>query len=356
MKKTVGVKDRITIIPITERGYEMALGLGSLAGKVSVYRPEEIKGGRLKGLVREAFATSRAIVFVGASGIAVRSIAPLLQGKDKDPAVVVMDEKARFVISLLSGHLGGANRLAEEIAAILKATPVVTTATDVNNLPCIEDVAVRFNLAIQNVRSIKALNSAILSGGPLLMLDKNQERLGAIKAFFNERVKGLFSLGRSCSDGGTLGACAIVSSRLEVSLPDRLSDRTLIFRPREFVVGIGCRRGTSAVEIEAAVDGVFRGRGVSPLCIKNLSTIDIKGNEKGLLEFVKSRGLELQLFTAEELNTRAGKGSAFVLAATGARAVSEPAALISSGADKLWIQKQKTARVTVAVARVSYTS
>ncbi len=355
MKKTAGVKDRVTIIPITERGYELAAGLESIAEKVRIYRPGEVRGGKLKGLVHEAFTTSRAIVFVGASGIAVRAIAPLLQGKDKDPAVVVMDEKARFVISLLSGHLGGANRLAEEIAAILKATPVVTTATDVNDLPCIEDVALRFNLAIENVRSIKALNSAILAGGPLMILDKNQERLGEIKAFLNKRVEGLFSLGRS-SDDGEAGVCAMVSSRLEVSIPERLRGRTLIFRPREFVVGVGCRRGTTAKEIEEAVDGVFQGQGVSPLCIKNIATIDIKGDEEGLIEFVDKRGLELQLFTADELNTRAGKGSAFVLKATGARAVSEPAALISSGVKELWITKQKTARVTVAVARVSYTS
>ncbi len=358
MKKTAGIKDRVTIIPITKRGYDIALGLESLAGEVRVLRPEDMKGGHLAALVRDAFKSSRAIVFVGAAGIAVRAIAPLLKGKDKDPAVVVMDEKARFAVSLLSGHLGGANRLTEEIASILKATPVVTTATDVNDLPCIEDVALKFNLAIENVRSIKALNSAILAGGPLLVLDKNQERLEDIKSFLNKRAEGLFSLGRSSTDGDgdNAGTCALVSTRLIVSIPERLCARTLIFRPREFVVGVGCRRGTSAEEIEAAIDNALRGHGVSPLCIRKLATIDIKGDEEGLLEFAESRGLELELYTADELNTRAGKGSAFVLSATGARGVSEPAALISSGAEKLWIKKQKTAKVTVAAARVSYTS
>ncbi len=354
MKKKARIKNICTVFPITERGYALALTLKKLGGEVNIYEPAELRRGRLRGLVKEAFLSSTSLVFIGASGIAVRSIAQLLKGKALDPAVIVIDEMGRFVISLVSGHLGGANRLTEEIAELLKATPVITTATDVHGLPCIEDVALRFNLAIENVSAIKALNTAILGGGPVFIMDNNRKRLSAIREFLNKETSGVFAFGTALPKG--CKTAAIISSTLKVSAPKGLESPPLILRPREFVAGIGCRRGTSARDIKKSVDNAFKGRGVSPLCIRNLATIDIKGNEVGLLEFAKSRGHGLELFTAEELNERAGKGSEFVLAATGARAVAEPAALISSGAKRLWLKKQKSARVTVAAARVSFTS
>src|SRR3989337_1327794 len=118
-----------------------------------------------------------------ASGIVVRSIAPFLKNKAEDPAVVVVDEKGRYVISLLSGHLGGANKLAEDIAKIIGAKPVITTATDVNNLPCIEDIAEKFHLAIEDVKKIKVVNSAIVNGRNAVIVDENIKRLSAIKKF-----------------------------------------------------------------------------------------------------------------------------------------------------------------------------
>ncbi|MFQ5479701.1 MAG: cobalt-precorrin 5A hydrolase [Thermodesulfobacteriota bacterium] len=354
MRKTSLKPRSIIIFPFTKKGYALGEALNSLAGTVSIYRPAELKEGKFKALVSEAFSSSRALVFIGAAGIAVRAIAPHLQGKEKDPAVIAMDEKGRFVISLVSGHLGGANRLTEEIARLLNATPVVTTATDVNALPCIEDVAIEFNLAIENVSAIKALNSAILGGKPVHIIEKNRKRLAAIKSFLVKRASGIFTFGSEYRKGSK--AVALISSDLNLKTPPGMSGRTLILRPREFVAGVGCRRGTSGEDIGRTVDSAFKARGVSPLCIRNIATIDIKGDEAGLLEFADSRGLELELFTAKELNTRATRSSSFVLSATGARGVSEPAALISAGAKRLWLKKQKSARVTVAAARVPFTS
>jgi len=354
MKKTPGTEERVTIIPLTERGYEHALALGALGAEVRVCCPADVMGGHLGGLAREAFTSSEALVFVGETDIVVRAIAPLLQGRDKDPAVVVVDEKAEFVLSLICGRSGKANSLIEEIARRLKATPVVSKLEADDNPPCIEDVALRFDLAIENKSSITALNSAIVVGGPLLVFDKNQERLADIKGFLSERVEGLFALGRGSTDGGNAGTCAIVSSRLEVSVPKSLSARTLILRPREFVAGLACLSGVSADEIGEAVDSLFREHGVSPLCLRNLAAIDTGGGEKGLLEFAESRGLGLELFTADELNARVAGVSAFGMSARGERGVSGPAALISSGAESLWVKKHRRATVTVSVARLPY--
>jgi len=349
-------KREITIFPITERGARLGARLSGLKGKVRLYAPRDLRSGRLKSLVQNAFSDSTALVFIGAAGIAVRSIAPFIKGKEKDPAVVVMDEKARFVLSLLSGHLGGANRLASEIASLIGATPVVTTATDINNLPCIEDLALRFNLAIENPRAIKHLNSAILSGGPVLIIDSRMDRLRAMREFMNKRVKGIFLFKSSLPASIKAEAAAIISPRLNVTLPPGPRTRALILRPREFVVGLGCRRDTPESAIKKAVDSALKSRGISPLAVGSLATIDIKASEKGLTGFAKSRGLEIDFYSADELNKMATKKSAFVMRTTGARGVSEPAALLSSGAKRLWMKKQKSLRVTVAVAKADFTS
>ncbi len=356
MTGKTGKEREIAVFPVTERGMALAERLLGLCGRVRVHAPADLRGGRMKGRVREAFRTGDALVFIGASGIAVRAVAPILKGKERDPAVVVMDERGRFAVSLLSGHLGGANRLAREVAALTGAEPVVTTATDVNDLPCIEDLALGFNLAIENHGAIKALNTAILRGGPVFVIDSNRERLRAMQGSMDKRVKGVFFFRRTPPASAKAGAAAIITPRLKVALPAGLRPRALILRPREFVVGIGCRRGVGAAEIKRAVDRALRERGMSPLAIRNLATIDLKASEEGLVEFAGSRGLGVDFFTAGELDKRAIRKSAFVMAATGARAVSEPAALLSSGAKRLWMKKKKSPRVTVAVARAGFTS
>lgn len=347
---------KIVFFPVTEKGHRLAAGIVKGLGGGVVLSPFELKAGRLFSAVRRAFRDSDALVFVCASGIAVRAIAPLLKGKQIDPAVVVTDELGGFVISLLSGHLGGANTLAREIASVTGGVPVITTATDVTGLPCVEDIAGRFSLEIEDVKKIKVVNSAILKGRRVIIVDDESRRLAGIKEAFGGVQSFSF---RKKMPVSLKGAGAVVLITPLSSKKKRVAARTIELRPREFVVGMGCRRGVTLGEVGDAFYGALKRAGVSPLSVRNLATIDIKKDERGLVSFAKKMGLPIEFFRSEELNRikRPPSGvSRMVKEKTGAVGVSEPAALLSSGAKRIWLKKTVSERVTVAIARAPYTS
>ena len=345
---------RLAIFPITETGYRLAKRIG-LSFPALIHPPARLKKGGLGRLTAEAFKDGDALVFICASGIAVRAVAPWLKGKEFDPGVVVLDETATFVVSLVSGHLGGANGLAKKIAACLGATPVITTATDASGLPCIEDLIESFGFAIEDARKIKAVNSAILRRTPVSIIDADPARLKRMRALKAFNSSGAFSFFRRVPKRPGPGPMVFISSAVDYKVPVELKRRTLVLRPKEFVVGVGCRRGASAVEIETLVKRVFKETGISIKSIRNLATIDIKMDEQGLLDFAERYALGIEYFKAARLGRiKAPSGvSVFVKEATGVGAVSEPAALLSSGAKRLWARKKKSKMATVAVARFS---
>jgi cobalt-precorrin 5A hydrolase len=343
----------LSIFPISERGYEIARRLGAEFEGAVIFKPSELRRGGLARLTASAFKGGGSLVFICASGIAVRAIAPLLKRKELDPGVVVLDERGAFVVSLVSGHLGGANALARRIAACLGATPVITTATDAWGLPCIEDIIEGFGLAIEDARKIKMVNSAILRRVPVPVIDADPVRLKRMRGLKALNSSGAFSFLRSIPNRPGAAPLVVISSALALKMPAGLRRRTLVLRPPEFVVGMGCSRGASAAEIERLVKRVFREAGISVKSIRNLATIDIKSDEPGLLEFAARYGLGIEYFKAARLGRiKAPSGaSALVKRATGTGAVSEPAALLSSKAKRLWVRKKKSKMATVAVAR-----
>lgn len=307
-----------------------------------------------KASVNKAFERFDGLIFIMASGIVVRSIAPLLKGKEKDPAVVVMDEKGRYVISLLSGHLGGANELAKKVAEIVGAEPVITTATDVNELPCIEDIAKKFNLQIEDIKKIKAVNSAIINGGRIVFIDEKAERLKAIKGFVKKgsRVQG-FKFYKSISQVQKFKTDVKVIITPH-SLP--LTPHCLLLRPKDLVVGIGCDRGVRLKEVESAYFQVLERYGLSPMSVKNLASIDVKKDEKGLLKFAQKHNLKIEFYSKTELaNMPLPSGfSKFVMGKVGVGGVCEPAALKSANTKKILVKKQKKDRVTIAVSTLPF--
>ncbi len=305
------------------------------------------------GLLRKAGRAMRerdGLIFICAAGIAVRAVAPHLRGKHIDPAVVALDEKGRYCVSLVSGHLGGANSLARRVASILGAEPVITTATDIHGLACIEDIAARFGLEIDDARKIKAVNSALLSGGPVLIVDRDRERLHGIRAFLSG--SGLFRFAARVPGRPRAKAYAVVSAREDAGLPKTVSMRAVLLRPKELVVGIGCGKGVAEKEVFSAIGAVLKEAGLTLKAVRNLATIDMKRREKGLLAFAEKAGLRIDFFSARELNRRAlHKGSRVVLERTGAFAVAAPAAILSSGAKRLCMGKRRIGRVTAAIAK-----
>jgi len=320
----------------------------------------------LRQEVGRVFKRYDGLIFIMATGIVVRTIAPFLKDKTKDPAIVVVDERGEYAISLLSGHLGGANHLARIVARAIGARPVITTATDALGLPCIEDIARRFNCVIEDVKGIKLVNSVIVDGGKVGFVDGDKKRLEAIKRGVGSGDGAVdFKFYQSISQikHDKVDVFVIISNSLLSHIPHPTSP-ILFLRPKDLVVGIGCDRGVRSKEVKDAYLEVLKRWDISPLSIRNLATIDVKKDEKGLLNFTKAHNLRIEFYSKDELaKIPLPSGfSKFVMEKVGVGGVCEPAALKSSGAKRIWVKKQRVpttggrGRVTIAIAKVPFTS
>lgn len=319
---------------------------------------------RLKDLVPEIWTRHRAMVFVMATGIVVRLIAPLVHQKMQDPAVVVVDEKGHFVISLLSGHWGGANALAESVARITGGLPVVTTASDVCRRPAIDLLARKAGLVIENPEALPRIARAVLEDEPLWLFDPAR-RLGLSQAdlpqvrFWGEshpaweprRAPATAEAGGAAGEGPS-GAAELIGVWVseKASHPEGL---WLRLRPRNLVVGVGCNRGTSAEEILEAVRRVLDDVGLAPPSIRNFASVDLKAEEGGLLEAARRLDRPLEFFSPKDLRGVAvPHPSRRVAEHIGVPSVCEAAAILSAGNRELLVSKRKAGNVTVAVAVV----
>ena len=236
----------------------------------------------VSSLVRDIFKKYNAIVFVGACGIAVRSIAPYVKDKAKDPAVVVVDEKGNFAIPILSGHIGGANDLAEKIAALTSGVAVITTATDINKKFSVDTFAVRNNLHIGDTKLIKEISSRIL----------NDKKVGLYTDYKLKNVPDCFE------ESNEVGIC--------ISDDDKKPFRTTLnLMPKNVVLGIGCRKGCETVE--ESILAFLKVNGVSVYSLFAVATVDIKKNEKGIVEFCEKFDIPLLTFSAKTLSAVEGE-------------------------------------------------
>ncbi len=279
----------------------------------------------------KAFAEADALVFCCASGIAVRTIAAHVRDKRTDPAVLVLDDGGTFVIPLLSGHLGGANALAEDLARKLGATPVLTTATDVNGLFAVDVFAKRNDLYIEDMVLAKTVSAALLAG----------EKVG----FRSDLpVEGALPEGLTAGEAD-LGI--LVSATDEKPFP-----RTLRLIPRRYAAGLGCRRGKSEEELEAFLMENLVRCGVDVHELRTLSSIDLKKDEPGLVSLANKLGLPFVTYSAEALQEATGDftASAFVRETTGVDSVCERAAVLASGG-QLIVRKVAENGMTFALAK-----
>ena len=280
----------------------------------------------------EQFARADLMVFVGALGIAVRKIAPFVKDKSTDPAVVCLDEKGTFAISVLSGHIGGANAFAGMIAQAIDAVPVITTATDVNHRFSVDAWAAKHDMIIDDLKAAKAVSAAILEGDVPMKSDLPAALpypAGVIPA----------SKGQGSAPG--------ILISWEIRHP---FTPTLRLIPNVLHLGIGCRKGTSKEQIRDLVDRVLEEYRVDRRAIKGVYTIDLKAEEEGLLAYCSENQWPLTVYTAEELNSVPGHftGSEFVQSITGVDNVCERAAL--KEAERLVVPKTAEHGVTAALA------
>jgi len=287
----------------------------------------------------ETFSRYQRHVFVGATGIAVRAIAPLLRGKAVDPAVAVLDQSARFAISLVSGHIGGANELARELARLTGATAVITTGTDVAGLPAVDELACARGMALENLPAAKAVSAALLEGRPVQVHDPEGRLLDG------EDFGGLFAATKPADwDAAAPGVWCDWRS-------GGAFQATFRVYPRCLCLGLGSRKNVSAGEILAHIATVFAQQGLSPQSVAAVGTAVIKRDDPGLCAAAAALGPEVVFYELEALATVEAAGqSETVSRRTGTGSVSEAAALLLSGGGELISPKSKTGRVTCAVA------
>jgi len=284
---------------------------------------------------RESFAAADAIVYIGATGIAVRYIAPYVKHKTIDPAIVSIDEKGQFVISLLSGHIGGANGLAKEIAEKIGAVPVITTATDIHRKFSVDSFAEKHGMHIGSMRLAKDVSSLIVDGRRVGLVS-DVPVTGSIPPELD--LNGNEDLGIFVSYRGSEGPFV----------------RTLKLTPRCHVLGIGCRRGTPARNIETLVKEVLEKEGISLKSIRTIASIDLKNDEKGLLEFSYGMGMTPVFFSSDELASLPDMGftpSDTVRTVTGVDNVCERAAYAASRRGDIIVRKTSGVGVTLAIVR-----
>ena len=332
--------ETIGIIAFTKAGCALAkkladglgLGSGSVCGPARFADELDIDAYEsLDAWTQAHFTTDDALIFVGASGIAVRAIAPHVRDKFSDPAVVSVDEAGRFVVPLLSGHVGGANELAREVAAITGGQAAVSTATDVNGLFAVDEWAARHGFAILERSIAKEISAALLDGRPV-----------GFRSDF-ELAEKPSSVTEGAADIGFV-----------VSLDDSAMPfpRTLHLVPRVATVGVGCRKGTDPSALEQAVADALAEANVSAKAVTAIASIDVKKDELAILELASKMGWSPVFYTADELAAVPGEFSSsdFVKRTVGVDNVCERAACASGG--ELVLGKQAGGGITVAIACV----
>lgn len=350
---------RIAIIAITRNGARLGCQLREGLGTADLYVLQKFAGqagkvavpftGDLKGLVARLWPDVKGFVFIMAAGIVVRMIAPLLESKDRDPAVVVMDDGGRFAVSLLSGHLGGANELACRCAHVTGAREVITTATDANDLPSFDLLAKEAGWAIEDLSRIKTLNALLLEGEEIAVVDPTDR----VRAYFNGKARLTFhDTFVQALQSGAKGFVFATNRRLP---PQSQSDALLILRPRNLALGIGCNSGTPAEEIEEVVTVQLKRLFLALKSVAVIGSAMAKRGEEGLLRFAERHCIELRFYESEELNGVAvpSPPSAHALEAIGAAGVAEPSAVLASNGGSLLLKKVKSGNVTLAIAEIA---
>ncbi len=322
-------KKSIAILSLTAGGTTLADRLSRRLAGSRVYPCR----GRVRQVLQQCWGRYDSLVCIMATGIVVRMLAPLLTDKRQDPAVVVCDEQGRFAVSLLSGHLGGGNTLAGQVAEILGGQPVLTTASDVLGQTALDLWAQDLQLAAADKKAFtRAMGKLVNTGSVSLYSDYPLPELPPDIEAQKEAA----------------GADLLINCRTEGQTG------SAVLHPRALIAGIGCNRNTPAAEIEQALQEACTEHTLALESVRSLASIDLKNDEAGLLDFARKKGYTIDFYHRDQLNSVDGVStSAAVLKATGARGVAEPAAVLASGGGRLLVKKMKWPNVTVAIAEIN---
>jgi cobalt-precorrin 5A hydrolase len=353
------MSSKVAIICITKNGINIAKRIKEKIPSASIYSQSKHKDSsdgiiwfekNTKNMVEEIFKEYDSIICIFSLGAVIRLISNLLVDKKTDPAVIVIDDKANFVISALSGHLGGANALSKSIADILNSTAVITTAADVNETIAVDLLGNNFQWRIDNFENVTKVSAHMV----------NEEKIGVYQDAgesnwwdkeLPKNVTVVQNIDELRSDDFKAGL--IISDKI-IADPI-LVRKSVIYRPKSLVVGIGFHWNTTQADIEVGIMKVLEENGLSFLSIRNLSTINRGKSPITLGAFSDKHGIPLEFFDKDKLsNVTVPNPSELVKKYEGTSSVSEASSILSSGGE-LIVSKQKfPPNLTVAVSRINY--
>lgn len=328
---------KLAAVSVTRQGDNIAKKLSETL-KITLYSSYNNKNFKLKSVCEELMNTVDGIIFISSTGIAVRGIAPFLKGKDKDPAVVVVDCESRFAISLAGGHLGGANELALRVSEILKATPVITTATDSMGIDAPDMIAKDNKLIIDDMKIAKDIAAKLVDKAKVGFLD-DENKISMPKGYVvpSEGIKGIVT----------------VSNKINVdNVPQVESLIHLKLIRKNIILGMGCRKDVDKDKVKNFVVDTLRKYNIDLRSVKMISTVEVKKHEKALISLSEFLNCPMEIHSLKEIEAieHKYKGSDFVKKSIGVRAVCEPCVELSGG--ELLTDKLSFEGITLCIGKV----
>ncbi len=331
----------IACLSFTEKGRLLGEKLKSVESqkyKIGHYANKDIDGG-IKEILKSIWDKYDGIIFISATGIAIRLSALFIDDKTKDPAIVLIDDLGKFSISLLSGHLGGANELANDMADWIGAVPVITTATDNRGIESIDMFAQRNGYYIEDIKSITRITSMMVNDEIVGLYTEDDKIINYNKVKIVKDLKNI---------GSNIKGLVLVSSMEKTK---GLKIPNTILRPKNINIGIGCRKGIEGRFIIKAIEDQCRKLNLSTNSIKSIGTVEIKKNERGIIEVSNYFACPLKIFNTEAIRDveKNFSKSQFVKDTIGVYSVSGPVAFLLGG--KVISEKSKYNGITISISK-----
>lgn len=330
---------KLACLSFSEKGASLGEKMKHIDDAHSIVHIEHSKyHGGIKKFLQENWRKFQGFIFISATGIAVRMIHPHIRNKAVDPAIVVVDDEGKYVISLLSGHLGGANEITQWISQHIKSIPVITTASDNRGIESIDIFAKKNNYYMEDMKSITEITGMMVNGKKIGFYTEDKNIIGYDNLKIVEDLKQLDQ---------SLNGIIIVTSKDDLDIPDV---PYTILRPRNINIGIGCRKGIDKKMILEGIAAALKSRNLSCKSIHTMGTIVVKKDEQGIIEAAKHYNCLLKIFTLEEIGEvdHMFEKSQFVKDTIGVYSVSEPSAYLLGG--RLLVNKLKYKGVTISIS------
>lgn len=313
---------------------------------------------RLKFFVEDIFDKYEYILFIMATGIVVRTIAPLVTSKFSDPAILVTDEKGSNIISLLSGHMGGANEMTLHISDLINSNPVITTATDINKKSSLDMIAKKLNGHIVNFRdNVLDVNAMLVNGDAVGLYIDGEYNIDTRGFTVLDNSKSLESSISSDEELKkiNLNTIVVISNKENLQIDKYYEDKYRIIKvtPRDIVIGIGCRRDTESHLLQDFLEDFLIKNNIDINSIKEIGSIEVKKDEKAIIDLSENLNVPFRVLSVEEISQvdYLFEKSEWVKKSVGVYSVAEPAAhLLSDG--NVIIEKNKYKGITFSVGRL----